>query len=70
MNPAQPKNQKDHRPDLRQMILAVVRLRRSVGVVEMSFGQTVRELVLDDPAPFVPLPMSKRGKQVDYEAKR
>jgi len=52
------------------MILAVVRLRRSVGVVEMSFGQTVRELVLDDPAPFVPLPMSKRGKQVDYEAKR
>jgi len=30
----------------------------------------VRELVLDDPAPFVPLPMSKRGKQVDYEAKR
>jgi hypothetical protein len=29
----------------------------------------VRELVLDDPAPFVPLVMSKRGKQVDYEAK-
>ena len=29
----------------------------------------VRELVLDDPAPFVPLVLSKRGKQVDYEAK-
>jgi hypothetical protein len=29
----------------------------------------VCELVLDDPAPLVPLLMSKRGKQVDYEAK-
>jgi hypothetical protein len=29
----------------------------------------VRELVLADPAPFVPLAMSKRGKQIDYEAK-
>ena len=29
----------------------------------------VRELVLDDPAPFVPLVMKKRGKDTDYEAK-
>jgi hypothetical protein len=118
---------KDHRPDLRQMILAVVidgdgrpvcsemwpgntadvttlipvidRLRRRfaiarvcvvadrglisaetlaalearrllyiLGVRERS-DKLVRELVLDDPAPFVPLLMSKRGKQVDYEVK-
>jgi Transposase DDE domain len=118
---------KDHRPDLRQMILAVVidgdgrpvcsemwpgntadvttlipvidRLRRRfaiarvcvvadrglisaetvaelearrllyiLGVRERS-DKLVRELVLDDPAPFVPLVLSKRGKQVDYEAK-
>jgi hypothetical protein len=118
---------KDHRPDLRQMILAVVidgdgrpvcsemwpgntadvttlipvvdrlqsrfaiarvcvvadrglisaetmaeletrRLLYILGVRERS-DKLVRELVLDDPAPFVPLVMSKRGKQVDYEAK-
>jgi len=29
----------------------------------------VRELVLNDVGPFVPLMVSKRGKQVDYEAK-
>src|SRR5580693_9306306 len=29
----------------------------------------VRELVLDDPAPFVPLVMKKRGKETNYEAK-
>jgi hypothetical protein len=29
----------------------------------------VRELVLDDPAPFVPLVMKKHGKEIDYEAK-
>src|SRR6476620_2665584 len=29
----------------------------------------VRELVLDDPAPFVPLAMKKRSKEIDYEAK-
>jgi transposase len=29
----------------------------------------VRELVLKDPAPFVPLMIDKSGKQVDYEAK-
>jgi hypothetical protein len=29
----------------------------------------VRELVLDDPAPFVPLLMKKRGKEIEYEAK-
>jgi hypothetical protein len=29
----------------------------------------VRELVPDDAAPFVPLVMKKRGKEIDYEAK-
>jgi len=29
----------------------------------------VRDLVLDDPAPFVPLTTSKRRKSVNYEAK-
>ena len=118
---------KDHRPDLRQMILAVLidgdgrpvcsemwpgntadvttlipvidRLRRRfdiacvcvvadrgmisaetiaelearrllyiLGVRERS-DELVRELVLDDPAPFVPLLMSKRRKEIEYEAK-
>ena len=118
---------KDHRPDLRQMILAVLidgdgrpvcsemwpgntadvttlipmvdRLRRRfaiarvcvvadrgmistetvaelearrllyiLGVRERS-DKLVRELVLDDAAPFVPLVMKKRGKEIDYEAK-
>src|SRR6516225_7648865 len=118
---------KDHRPDLRQMILAVLidgdgrpvcsemwpgntadvttlipvidRLRRRfdiarvcvvadrgmisaetvaelearrllyiLGVRERT-DKLVRELVLDDPAPFVPLVMTKRGKEIDYEAK-
>ena len=118
---------KDHRPDLRQMILAVVidgdgrpvcsemwpgntadvttlipvieRLRRRFAIARVCVvadrglisaetlaelearrllyilgvrertDKLVRELVLDDPAPFVPVVMSKRGKQVDYEAK-
>src|SRR5262244_2433262 len=118
---------KDHRPDLRQMILAVLldgdgravcsemwpgntadvttlipvidRLRRRfditrvcvvadrgmisaetiaelearrllyiLGVRERT-DKLVRELVLDDPAPFVPLVLKKRGKEIDYEAK-
>ena len=118
---------KDHRPDLRQMILAVVidgdgrpvcsemwpgntadvttlipvidrlrarftiarvcvvadrglisadtlaelearRLLYILGVRERS-DKLVRELVLKDAGPFVPLMMSKRAKQVDYEAK-
>jgi hypothetical protein len=118
---------KDHRPDLKQMILAVVidgdgrpvcsemwpgntadvttlipvidRLRRRfaiarvcvvadrgmisaetvaelearrllyiLGVRERS-DKLVRELVLEDAAPFVPLAINKRGKQTDYEAK-
>src|SRR5882724_9801836 len=118
---------KDHRPDLRQMILAVVidgdgrpvcsemwpgntadvttlipvidrlsrrfaiqrvcviadrglisaetlaelearRLLYILGVRERS-DKLVRKLVLDDPAPFVPLVIDKRGRQVDYEAK-
>jgi len=29
----------------------------------------VRELVLDDPAPFIPLTIAKRDKDIDYEAK-
>src|SRR5204863_350340 len=116
---------KDHRPDLKQMILAVLidgdgrpvcsemwpgntadvttlipvidRLRRRfdiarvcvvadrgmisaetlaelearglfyiLGVRERS-DKLVRELVLDDPAPLVPLAMKKRGKEIDYE---
>ena len=118
---------KDHRPDLRQMILAVLldgdgrpvctemwpgntadtgslvpvvdrlRQRFSIGRVYivadrgMISAETiaeleargllyllgvrertdklVRELVLDDPGPFVPLAITKRGKSVDYEAK-
>src|SRR6266496_1243801 len=118
---------KDHRPDLRQMILAVVidgdgrpvcsemcpgntadvttlipvidrlsrrfaiarvcvvadrglisaetlaaletrRLLYILGVRERS-DRLVHELVLDHPAPFVPLMMKKRGKEIDYEAK-
>src|SRR5215510_14695442 len=39
-----------------------------LGVRERS-DKLVRELVLDDPAPFVPFTMSKRGKQADFEAK-
>src|SRR4051812_16938877 len=39
-----------------------------LGVRERS-DKLVRDLVLDDPAPFVPLTISKRRKSVDYEAK-
>jgi len=39
-----------------------------LGVRERS-DKLVRDLVLDDPAPFVPLFVSKRGKTIDYEAK-
>ena len=118
---------KDHRPDLRQMILAVLldgdgrpvctemwpgntadtgslvpvvdrlRQRFSIGricivadrgmisaetIAELEArgllyilgvrertDKLVRELVLDDPAPFVPLVISKRGKSTTYEAK-
>jgi hypothetical protein len=117
---------KDHRPDLRQMILAVLidgdgrpvcsemwpgdtdvttlmpvidrlrtrfaiarvcvvadrgmisadaiaeletrRLQYILGVRERT-DKLVRELGLDDPAPFVPLALTKRGKEIDYEAK-
>ena len=118
---------KDHRPDLRQMILAVLidgdgrlvcsemwpgntadvttlipvvdRLRRRFAIARVCVGadrgmistetvaelearrllyilgvrersdKLVRELVLDDGAPFVPLVMKKRAKEIDYEAK-
>jgi hypothetical protein len=39
-----------------------------LGVRERT-DKIVRELVLDDPAPLVPLMIDKSGKQVDYEAK-
>ena len=29
----------------------------------------MRDLVLDDPAPFVPLVLTKRSKDIEYEAK-
>ena len=118
---------KDHRPDLRQMILAVLidgdghpvcsemwpgntadvttlipvieRLRRRFAIVRVCVvadrgmiaaetiaelearkllyilgvrersDKLVRELVLGNPAPFVPLVVTKRGKEVEYEAK-
>ena len=118
---------KDHRPDLRQMILAVLldgdgrpvctemwpgntadtgslvpvvdRLRQRFSIsrvcivadrgmisaetiaeleargllyilgVRERTDKLVRELVLDDPGPFVPMAITKRGKSVNYEAK-
>src|SRR6516165_12837433 len=118
---------KDHRPDLRQMILAVLidgdghpvcsemwpgntadvttlipvieRLRRRFAIVRVCVvadrgmiaaetiaelearkllyilgvrergDKLVRELVLNDAGPLLPLMMTKRAKQVDYEAK-
>src|SRR6516165_10620142 len=118
---------KDHRPDLRQMILAVLidgdgrpvcsemwpgntadvttlipvieRLRRRFDIVRVCVvadrgmiaaetiaelearkllyilgvrersDKLVRELVLGNPAPFVPVVVTKRGKEVEYEAK-
>jgi len=39
-----------------------------LGVRERS-DKRVRELVLDDPAPFIPLTIAKRDKDIDYEAK-
>ena len=45
------------------------RLLYILGVRERS-DKLVRELVLDDPGPFVPLTTKKRGKGIDYEAKR
>jgi len=39
-----------------------------LGVRERT-DKLVRELVLDDPAPFVPLVLTKRAKDIDYEAK-
>jgi hypothetical protein len=118
---------KDHRPDLRQMILAVLidgdgrpvcsemwpgntadvttlipvieRLRRRFAIARVCVvadrgmisaetmaelearrllyilgvrertDKLVRKLVLNDPAPFIPLVVSKRGKETDYAAK-
>jgi transposase len=39
-----------------------------LGVRERS-DTLVRDLVLDDPAPFVPFVLTKRKKEIDYEAK-
>src|SRR6202162_2650949 len=44
------------------------RLLYILGVRERS-DKLVHELVLDHSAPFVPLMMKKRGKEIDYEAK-
>src|SRR5262249_28081463 len=44
------------------------RLLYILGVRERS-DKLVRALVLDDPAPFGPRVMKKRGKGIDYEAK-
>src|ERR1700704_3930590 len=44
------------------------RLLYILGVRERT-DKLVRELVLNDPAPFVPLMMKKRGKESDYDAK-
>ena len=44
------------------------RLRYILGVRERT-DKLVRQLVLDDPAPFVPLAVKKRGKEIDYQAK-
>ena len=44
------------------------RLLYILGVRERS-DKLVRELVLDDSTPFVPLVMTKRGREIDYEAK-
>src|SRR5450432_4246601 len=39
-----------------------------LGVRERT-DKLVRELVLDDPGPFVPFFLTKRGREIDYEAK-
>src|ERR1700757_2105506 len=43
------------------------------AVIHLGVGERtdklVRELVLADPAPFVPLTTKKRGKEINYEAK-
>ena len=44
------------------------RLLYILGVRERT-DKLVRQLVLDDPAPFVPLAVKKRGKESDYQAK-
>jgi hypothetical protein len=40
------------------------RLLYLLGVRE-RIDKLVRELVLDDPAPFVPLTLTRRGKEID-----
>ena len=45
------------------------RLLYILGVRERS-DKLVRELVLDDPTPFVPFTMSKRGKQLTSRPRR
>jgi transposase len=51
--------------------LAELEARRLLYILGMRerTDKLVRELVLDDPAPFVPLTLTKRGKEIDYEAK-
>ena len=42
---------------------------RTFSACASAATSLVRELVLEDAAPFVPLAINKRGKQTDYEAK-
>jgi hypothetical protein len=44
------------------------RIRRLITLRERT-DHSVREVVLNDPAPFVPLVLERRGKQVDHSAR-
>jgi transposase len=85
----------DHRPDLLQMILAVLidgygrpvfciaadrgmisaetiaelEARKLLCILGVRSDKLVRDLVIDDPTPFILLTISKHDKSVDYEAK-
>jgi len=49
--------------------IAELEARRLLYILGVRERSDKRELVLDDPAPFVPLAMKKRSKEIDYEAK-
>jgi len=49
--------------------IAELEARRLLYILGVRGRSDKRELVLDDPAPFVPLAMKKRSKEIDYEAK-
>ena len=61
-----------HVPDLRLLLRAFDAIRRSLPSFEHSRERTdklVREVVLADDTPFVPLAVDKRGKTTEYGAK-